>query len=1162
MGHALSLIAADPQLREIRLAGWLGAKYGRVHWLAVRTPSQAVRLLAAIFPGFMQDFCGLDGQQRWRVWVGDQRMIDGAEAAMYGTARILIAPVIRGAGIKLNISAVLGVVLMGAAIYATGGLAAAAVAGGGWGIAFSVGAGMLLNGVIQMLTPIPKADSTRDKRTTFDGPVQLSAAGNAIPVALGIVFTGSMVISGSVHLDQVESDTPEAIDDVSEEPAGTGSVVTTTSQWGIGFRIQQAIQTATPIKSHAYARFLDAVSVGPIRGFVTTDPLKSIYFDDVPVRAADGTVNFDDTFVAFRLGSQDQPEVRGFDAVENEIVVGVAVTYDTPIVRSVSNGDLTAVLVRLKWPSLMHFTSKGKQRGSSAGYAIDVSADGGSYVTVIEQTLMGKTTSAYERQHRITLEPDAGPWNIRVRRTTEDSDSPQTANAFSWESYTEVIDVRLRYPRTALVALSLDSEQFSTPNPARAYHLYGYAACWMPSNYDPDARTYTGIWDGTLKQGWTNNPAWIFYTALRDRIWGLGRRVSTNVLGDLLPALYAAGRYADEPVPNGEGGFEPRFTCNTWLSSRQDAWKLLDQLVSVFRGMHYWAAGSVNASYDAPGDVVARFNQANVIDGRFQYEGTSKSVDFSVVIAYYNDPTDMGRRRPVRVQDDELVLRRGYVPKEIEAFACASRGQAIRLARAVIAASKLEGRTVTFATGAEGAFVSPGQIIEISDPKKAGVRLAGRLLRSTPTSITLDAPVTLQAGQTYTLTIVEQQDQPIVRTVTTLAGTTSVINWADALDLAPAPMSLWVLGSDAIQPTLWRVVRVAESEPWQWTITAMRYAPEKYAYIDSDAEIPAGPVTSIYQAPAKPTGIVGGEALYLAGSTQIMQTSFSWQPSAGAVRYIGRLSAGDDNPIEFDTQIPAITFDNVEPDDYILVVQAIGQTGKRSAAASYTITLDGIADPPLPLDSLSLDVPDEGSAVGTLYWDAATQMAVRSGGAIEIRFVAATLGTASWAAATPLGEVPGADSRFGVTLAEGSYLARTRSFDGQLSAEVAGVQYGNPADAGGGGGGTLTVTASPARVSRSGRGSSITSSPIYFDIKGGTAPITISTAVFSGETIAINTPTATSTTLTASPLLLGEPVSGSIRCTVTDSLGATTGVDVPYSFFRYSTTGGGGGPLP
>lgn len=254
--------------------------------------------------------------------------------------------------------------------------------------------------------------------------------------------------------------------------------------------------------------------------------------------------------------------------------------------------------------------------------------------------------------------------------------------------------------------------------------------------------------------------------------------------------------------------------------------------------------------------------------------------------------------------------------------------------------------------------------------------------------------------------MVERQDQPIVRVVTNTPGMTSTLTWDEPLEAIPAPMSIWVLGSDAVRTTKWRVIRAPESPAWQWNIHALRYAPEKYDYIDNGSPILPEPVTSIYQAPARPTEIVGGEAMYLAGSTQIMQTSFSWRPSPGAVRYVGQLQADDDNPLEFDTALPAVTFDNVDPGDYRLVVYAVGQNGKRSAVATYTITLDGIADPPLPLDSLALDIPSEDSPIGTLYWDAPMQMAVRSGGAVEIRFAPVTIGTASWATATPSVKCP------------------------------------------------------------------------------------------------------------------------------------------------------------
>ncbi|WP_421793503.1 TipJ family phage tail tip protein [Hydrocarboniphaga effusa] len=1120
------------QLREVRLYGWLGERYGRVHMLAVKTPSQAVRLLAANHPGFFEDFTGgLEhaGDTRWRVWVGQCRIATADEGAMEGTARICIAPVIRGA-IKVGaLQTIVGIVLIGAGLF--------------FGQPQLVGAGiaMTAGGVIQMLMPVPKASDTRDKSRVFDGPAQLTAAGNPIPVALGRTWAGSLVASASIHLDQIQTDAPAAIEDTNYEEVGDGHVLTTSSGSGWGALVSRAVTANAKLDSRAYSRLLDVISVGPIRGLV--DGLKSIYLDDVPIQSADGTYNFEDVFIATRLGTQDQPEILGYGAVENEVAVGVVVLYETPVVRTVIGEHLTAIRVRLRWNTLMRQTSKGKIRGTEVKIAIDLQADGGSYVEVMTDEIRGQSSAPYETEYRITVTPGAGPWNVRVRRLTEDADGTKTINAFSWAAYATVIDRRMRYPRTALVAMSLDSEQFQS-TPKRAYHLDGYDACWMPDNYDPDTRMYTGAWSGVLKQGWTNNPAWITYTLLRDTLWGLGRRVRVGVLTELLPTLYTIGRYCDQLVPDGAGGFEPRFTFNTWISNRKAAWQFLDDFVSVFRGMHFWAAGSVSAMQDAPADPVFRFTNPNVLDGRFAYEGASSQVDFSVVIVYYHDPAQQGRRMPVRAQDPELMRKHGYVTKEVDAFACDSRGQAMRLGRAVLAAARF-GKVVKFTAGKEGAWVSPGDVIEIYDRRKAGSRLSGRFKRATLTSVTLDAPVTLVPGQTYTVTLVERQDQPITRTVTTPAGTVSVLKWAEPLDAVPRPMSLWMLGSDAIQPTLWRVTKKTEGTPWRWSFVAVQYAPEKYAYIDSAAEIQPAPVTSLYQAPGRPTGLVVAESQFETGNAQFMQVVCAWRAPAGSVRFVGGLSADSDNPIEFDVLTPAVTFDGVEPGDYVLTVQAVGANGKLSPVAKLSVTLDGIADPPLPLESIALD-EDEAAGTGTLRWDAPLQLSVRSGGAIELRFWPSTIATANWSAAQPLGEAAGSDTSYGVSLMPGTYLARTRAFDGQLSAEIAGVQYGDPAE----GSGPLTVTAVPTRINKSGRGSSISAS-LVFDIRGGTGPATISTAVLSGDAVTISAPTESSTSVTATGLVVGGDKSGVIRCSVTDSIG-TVYVDVPFSFYRYA----------
>jgi predicted phage tail protein len=1138
----VSTAIVNPPLREIRLYGWLGERYGRVHRLAVRTPADAVRLLAANYPGFERDFTGgLEWQTtRWKVWVGQRRIATADEASMLGTSRICISPVIRGAAKLGVLQTIVGLVLIVAGIYFQSPNLVAA------GIAMTAG------GVLQMLMPIPKADDTRDKNRVFDGPVQLTASGNCVPVAIGRVYTGSVVISGSIHLDSIEDDLPQAVVTVTD-PVVVDGVQYTHSEdvmaaWADRITLAGG---GGQLQSNAYSRFVDLVSAGPIRGLVNGP--ESVFLDGVPLRNGDGSFNFDDVFLAARLGTQTQPPILGLDSVENEISVGIVVEQATPVVRAVAGTGLTAVLVRLRWPALIHQTESGKIRGSEVQYAIDLQTGAGAYVTKILDRAIGQFSAPYEQQHRVELS-GAGPWNVRVRRITEDPETIRTNNQMRFESFTQVVDQRMRYPRRAIFLLQLNSEQFSS-NPERAYHLDGYEGFPIPSNYNPDTRVYTGTWDGTLVPNWTNNPAWVTYGLLTDKLWSVGKRLAIETVEQLKAMLYTIGRYSDEMVPDGAGGMEPRFTLNTWLAGDDDAWKVIDQFFSVFRGMHYWAAGSAQVSQDAPAETMFRFGNANVVGGRFSYEGVSRDAVFSVVIVFYNDPTQMGRRTPVRVQDDDLVKQRGYIEKRVDAFACNSRGQAIRLGRAIIGAAKLERKITRFGVGLEGAMLRPGTVIETSDKRKAGTRLSGRILAATLNSVTLDAPVDLTAGVVYTLTLAERQDQPVTRVLTNAPGSTSTLTWAAALATIPPAMTVWFLGSDQVQPQKFRVINVAEPKPWQFTVQALQYSPEKYDYIDSGRPIAAAPLTSLYQPPPKVEGIIGSEALYIAGSTQLMQVVFSWQSSVSAARYVGTLQADQDNPLSFDVTVPTVAFQGVDPGTYLLTVYAVGANGKRSAAARYSIVLDGIADPPPGLTDMSL--AEAGDAIA-LSWTPPTSVLITAGGYVVIRSYPGPASGAIWNSAVEVGRSPGNSSGVTVPKLPGAYLARTQDINGLLSDDVAYAEYGSPAP-----GGTLTATATPSTVNKV----STVANPsqmVTVSVSGGSGVNAHSWARLSGDSnIVINSAISATPTFNCPGMFAYDEFAAIWRDTITDSLGATTHVDVPLDFYRRPINGsGGGGTIP
>ncbi|WP_148042458.1 host specificity protein J, partial [Burkholderia pseudomallei] len=416
------------------------------------------------------------------------------------------------------------------------------------------------------------------------------------------------------------------------------------------------------------AKVLDVISAGPIVGLV--NGLQSVYLDGTPIQNADGSLNFQNYTVDARTGTQDQDYISGFPAVEREAGVGVPLTSDAPWVRQIQNTQLTAVRVRFGVPALQRQdTSNGNITGYRVDYAIDLSVDGGSYAQVLAGAFDGKTTSLYERSHRIELPRAKNGWLIRVRRITPNANTATIADAINIEAITEIIDRKLRYPMTALVGMTFDARSFSSV-PVRSYHVRGMIFR-VPTNYDPETRTYSGTWDGTFKAAWTNNPAWVYYGLLLDKLNGLGDRVDASMVDKW--ALYAIARHCDELVSDGKGGKEPRFTCNCVIQTKADAFKVVQDIASVFRGISYWGAGSVVASADMPSDPVYLYTAANVVGGAFKYVGSERKTRYTVALVSYNDPTNQYKQAVEPVQDDDGIARYGVIKTEVTAFGCTSQ---------------------------------------------------------------------------------------------------------------------------------------------------------------------------------------------------------------------------------------------------------------------------------------------------------------------------------------------------------------------------------------------------------------------------------------------------------------------------------------------------------
>ncbi|KWA81343.1 host specificity protein [Burkholderia ubonensis] len=593
------------------------------------------------------------------------------------------------------------------------------------------------------------------------------------------------------------------------------------------------------LHSVARAKVLDIVSEGPIVGLVKG--MQSVFLDGTPIQNADGSLNFQNYSVDVRTGTQDQDYLAGFPAVERETAVGVPLTSDAPWVKQVQNTQLTAVRIRFGVPALQRSdASSGNITGHRIEYAIDLSVDGGSYAQVVTGAFDGKTTSLYERSHRIELPRAKTGWLVRVRRITPNAHSSTIADNVNIEAITDVIDRKLRYPMTALVGMTFDARSFSQV-PVRSYHVRGLIIR-VPSNYDSETRTYSGVWDGTFRMAWSNNPAWVFYDLLLNERYGLGKNVDASMVDKW--GLYEIARYCDVMVPDGKGGLEPRFACNCVIQSAADAFKVLQDLAGVFRGIAYWGPGAVVASADMPSDPVYVYTAANVIGGTFRYVGSERKTRYTVALVSYNDPTNQYKQAVEPVQDDDGIARYGVVKTQVTAFGCTSQAQAHRLGRWLLLTSRYETGTVSFQVGLDGTLVGPGQVIAIADPRKAGRRIGGRIRSAAGDVITLDKAPTVAPGDRFTAILPSGIAQS--RAVKAVAGDTLTV--ADRFDADPVSGAVWMLESRELGAQLYRVVSVQESDDdgqIAYTINATQYEPGKYAAIDDGAQIQQRPITVI-----------------------------------------------------------------------------------------------------------------------------------------------------------------------------------------------------------------------------------------------------------------------------------------------------------------------------
>ena len=586
------------------------------------------------------------------------------------------------------------------------------------------------------------------------------------------------------------------------------------------------------LKSTQLLSVIDAISEGPIDGPV--DGLKSVLLNSTPVLDTEGNTNISGVTVVFRAGEQEQTPPEGFESSGSETVLGTEVKYDTPITRTITSANIDRLRFTFGVQTLVETTSKGDRNPSEVRLLVQIQRNGG-WVTEKDITIKGKTTSQYLASVVVGNLPPR-PFNIRMRRMTPDSTTDQLQNKTLWSSYTEIIDVKQCYPNTALVGVQVDSEQFGSQQVSRNYHLRG-RILQVPSNYNPQTRQYSGIWDGTFKPAYSNNMAWCLWDMLTHPRYGMGKRLGAADVDKW--TLYVIGQYCDQSVPDGFGGTEPRITCNAYLTTQRKAWDVLSDFCSAMRCMPVWNGQTLTFVQDRPSDKVWTYNRSNVVmpdDGApFRYSFSALKDRHNAVEVNWIDPDNGWETATELVEDTQAIARYGRNVTKMDAFGCTSRGQAHRAGLWLIKTELLETQTVDFSVGAEGLRHVPGDVIEICDDDYAGISIGGRVLavNSQTRTLTLDREITLPSSGTTLISLVDGSGNPV--SVEVQSVTDGVKVKVSRVPDGVAEYSVWGLKLPTLRQRLFRCVSIRENDDGTYAITAVQHVPEKESIVDNGA---------------------------------------------------------------------------------------------------------------------------------------------------------------------------------------------------------------------------------------------------------------------------------------------------------------------------------------
>lgn len=682
------------------------------------------------------------------------------------------------------------------------------------------------------------------------------------------------------------------------------------------------------LRSAQKLRAIGLISLGPIKG--PANKWKDTYFDNTPIQNANGvddndtgSFNFTNTEIQYNLGYQDQKPLEGFEASEREVSVGAEVKQQHPITRSVIDPDVTRLRLTIGINALISQNDQGDTNGTSVDFQILINnTPRGTY------QIEGKSSSRFYRSYIIDDLPPR-PFTVTVKRVTADSKSQRLQNGTHWVSYTEIIDTKLSYPNMAIVGIKTDSRY--NPNfPNINFLLYG-RIIKIPTTYNPETRTYApGLWRGDFKMGWTNNPAWIFYDLITDKLAGLGQRIGDYGIDKFM--LYEIAKYCDELVDDGYGGKEPRMVSNLWITEQREAYNVLSDMASVFRAIAVWDGTQFTAIQDRPADPVCLYSQSNVKDGKFTRQYAAGKAIFTAVEVEYADERNLYQKAIEYVADDRMIARYGYNVKKMTAYGCTSRGQAHRYGKWVLETSRLEQCTITFTVGRQGLMHLPGDIIEVADNNYAGKILGGRVVAISGKKVTLDQPVEIK-GESY-LNYITADGLTKIKIKSVDKSNPAIIE----LDSTPQGLSVydnWVLKSGVVSTQLYRALGITENDDGSYTITALQHEPQKQAIVDGSASFVPSVTTAHGAGVNKPAN---ADVSFGDGGVKLTWTTST---NHGAVKYDVKLYRnGNLYSTHLDLDSPEISFDNLPNGRYTVEIRSKNSAGQLSDPVTRTFEIN------------------------------------------------------------------------------------------------------------------------------------------------------------------------------------------------------------------------------